>query len=126
MNGMLRVLQIEDSESDASLIVRLLEKAGYQVEAHRVEEAEQMLSALNRQAWDLVTADHHMARFDAPGALRILHEAGVDIPFIVVSGNIGEELAVAMMKSGAHDYVPKDNLSRLVPAVQRELREAAS
>ncbi len=126
MRQILRVLQVEDSESDAALIVRLLERAGYSVEAHRLEDPEAMRAALQRRTWDIVIADHQMACFDAPGALEILHETGLDIPFVVVSGSIGEELAVRMMKSGAHDYVLKDNLSRLVPAVERELREAQS
>ena len=126
MKETLRVLQVEDSESDAALIVRLLKNAGYDVHSQQVEDPEEMRSALERQDWDVVIADHSMARFDAPGALRILHETGRDIPFIVVPGSIGEELAVEMMKSGAHDYVLKDKLARLVPAVERELREARS
>ena len=126
MSETLRVLQVEDSESDAALIVRLLEKAGYDVRSERVEDPEDMRAALHRHAWDVIIADHSMARFDAPGALRALHEASLDIPFIVVSGSIGADLAVRMMKSGAHDYVLKDDLTRLVPAVERELREARS
>jgi DNA-binding NtrC family response regulator len=126
MSETLRVLQVEDSESDAGLILRRLELAGYDVHSQRVEAPDTMRDALALDEWDIVIADHHMARFDAPGALRILHESGRDIPFIVVSGSIGEELAVAMMKSGAHDYVLKDRLARLVPAVERELREAIS
>ncbi len=124
MKETLRLLQVEDSVSDAALIVRLLEKGGYDVRYERVEDAGEMRAALEREAWDVILADHQMTQFDAPGALRILHEVGQDIPFIIVSGSIGEELAVAMMKSGAHDYVNKDNLSRLVPAVAREIREA--
>ena len=126
MSQFLRLLQVEDSESDAALVVRQLERAGYQVHAKRLEDAQEMRDTLQRETWDVIIADHHMARLDAPGALRILHETGLDIPFIVVSGSIGEELAVAMMKSGAHDYVLKDNLTRLVPAVERELRDAES
>jgi two-component system cell cycle sensor histidine kinase/response regulator CckA len=122
----LRVLHVEDSETDAALIVRLLEKAGYQVQVERVEDAPVMRAALGRQAWDVVIADYRLPRFDAPAALRTLREAGLDIPFIVVSGTIGEDLAVAMMKAGAHDYLMKNNLARLAPAVEREIREAAS
>jgi two-component system cell cycle sensor histidine kinase/response regulator CckA len=124
MSETLRILQVEDSESHAELIVRLFENAGCRVHAQRVEDAEEMRAALNRDAWDVVIADHEMAHFDAPGALRILQESGRDIPFIVTSESIGEELAVAMMKSGVHDHVLKHNLARLVPAVERELREA--
>ncbi|MCW5978716.1 MAG: EAL domain-containing protein [Bryobacteraceae bacterium] len=124
MNKPLRVLQIEDSESDAALVVRLLEKAGYDVRAERVEEAGQMRAALATSAWDVVIADYHLPRFDAPAALRILHDSGRDIPFIVVSGAVGESVAVELMKAGAHDYVMKNNLPRLAPAVERELREA--
>jgi two-component system, cell cycle sensor histidine kinase and response regulator CckA len=126
MNETLRVLQVEDSESDAALIARLLQKAGYDVCFRRVEDAHGMRAALEGAVWDVIIADHHMSRFDAPGALRILHETGQDIPFLIVSGSIGEELAVAMMKSGAHDYLNKDNLARLVPAVAREIREVRS
>ncbi len=126
MSETLRVLQVEDSESDGALIARLLEKAGYRIHSKRVEDPEEMRLQLAGDTWDVIIADHRMARFDAPGALRVLHETGRDIPFILVSGSIGEEQAVAIMKSGAHDYIQKDNLARLVPAVQRELREARS
>ena len=126
MSKLLRLLQVEDSESDAALIVRLLERAGYEVQAERVEEAAEMRAALTRECWDAIIADHRMAHFDAPGALQVLHETGLDIPFIVVSGSIGEELAVSLMKSGAHDYLLKHDLARLAPAVEREIREARS
>ena len=126
MSEILRVLQVEDSESDAALIVRLLEKSGYTVHAERVEDAEPMRQALARQDWDVVIADYHLPQFDAAAALEILHECGRDIPFIVVSGMIGEDRAVEMMRAGAHDYVLKDRIARLVPAVQREIREAQS
>ncbi|MDR3700570.1 MAG: response regulator [Candidatus Sulfopaludibacter sp.] len=120
----LRLLQVEDSESDAALVVRLLRKAGYDVHSKRVDGPGDMRAALDTEAWDVIIADHRMGQFDAPGALKILHETGRDIPFIVASGSIGEELAVTMMKSGAHDYVLKNNLARLAPAVDREIREA--
>jgi len=124
MNEELRLLQVEDSESDASLMIRRLESAGYDVHAERVEDAGAMRSALGRQTWDVVISDHQLPQFDAPRALGILQETGQDIPFIVVSGAIGEETAVAMMKAGAHDYLLKENLARLAPAVRREIREA--
>jgi two-component system, cell cycle sensor histidine kinase and response regulator CckA len=126
MSEILRVLQVEDSESDAALIVRLMEKSGYIVHAERVEDAEPMRQALARQDWDVVLADYHLPQFDAVAALQILHESGRDIPFIVVSGMIGEDLAVEIMRAGAQDYVLKDRIARLAPAVQREIREAQS
>jgi hypothetical protein len=124
MTEPLRILQIEDSESDAGLIVRQMEREGYQVEARRVEDAGEMRRALDEKEWDVVVSDHQMAQFDAPAALLILQESGLDIPFLVVSGAIGEELAVALMKSGAHDYLLKSDLARLAPAVEREIRDA--
>ena len=126
MGKPLRVLQVEDSESDAALIVRLLEKAQYEVHSQRVEDAAEMRAALASQTWDVIIADYRLPGFDAPGALRILHETGEDVPFLVVSANIGEALAVEMMRSGAHDYLMKDNLARLAPAVEREVREASA
>jgi signal transduction histidine kinase len=126
MSEILRVLQIEDSESDAALIIRLLKKSGYLVHAERVEDAEPMRQALARQDWDVVIADYQLPQFDAAAALEILQESGRDIPFIVVSGNIGEDRAVEMMRAGAHDYVLKDRIARLVPAVRRETLDAQS
>ena len=120
----LAVLIVEDSESDAQLVVRLLHKAGYKVAYQQVETAEQMRAALEKQAWDIVISDYSLPHFDGPAALALLHEKGLDIPFIVVSGTMGEETAVVMMKSGAHDYLVKGNLARLVPAVERELAQA--
>ncbi len=126
MNNDLRVLIVEDSESDAELIIQQLTKKGYGISFERVETAAAMKASLQKQTWDIVVADHRLPQFSAPAALELLHESGLDIPFIVVSGTIGEETAVKMMRSGAHDYVMKNNLSRLVPAVQRELQEAKS
>jgi PAS domain S-box-containing protein len=126
MSKPLRLLQIEDSESDADLITRLLMQAGFEVFSHRVEDAEGLRHALADPTWDVIVADFHLPGFDAPGALRILQECGLDIPCIVVSGIMGEDTAVEMMKSGAHDYLTKNNLTRLAPAVERELAEARS
>jgi two-component system cell cycle sensor histidine kinase/response regulator CckA len=126
MGDVLHVLQVEDSNSDATLILRVLTKAGYDVQSQRVEDPEEMREALSRGSWDVIISDHCMANFDAPAALCVLHESGHDIPFIVVSGSIGEELAAALMKSGAHDYILKDHLARLAPVVEREIREARS
>ena len=125
MSKPLTVLQVEDSESDAALIVRLLENAGYDVRSERVETAPRMRAALEKQAWDAIIADYHLPQFDAPSALAVLRDTGLDIPFIVVSGAVGEDRAVAMMKAGAHDYLMKSSLLRLVPAVEREIQEAA-
>ena len=124
MSEVLRVLQVEDSESDAALIVRILEKAGYRVQAERVEDAAAMRAALTGKRWDAVIADYHLPGFEAPAALATLHQTGLDLPFIVVSGTMGEDVAVGMMKAGAHDYLIKDHLARLAPAVEREVREA--
>lgn len=125
MSKPLRVLQVEDSESDAELILRLLTQAGFDVSSQRVEDAQGLRHALENSSWDVIVADYHLPGFDAPGALRILQECQMDIPCIVVSGKMGEDTAVEMMKSGAHDYLTKNNLTRLVPAVERELAEAA-
>lgn len=124
MSELLRLLQVEDSERDAAFVVRILEKAGYLVQSQRVEDAEAMRAALEKRTWDAIIADYRLPRFDAPAALVILHQSGLDLPFIVVSGKIGEELAVALMKAGAHDYLMKDRLNRLAPVVEREIGEA--
>ncbi len=124
MSEPLRLLHVEDSLSDAAFTERALTKAGYAVHSERVVNARQMRAALARQSWDLIIADYRLPEFDAPGALSVLQETGQDIPFIVVSGAMGEELAVAMMKAGAQDYLLKDDLARLAPAVEREIRDA--
>ncbi|MCX5976778.1 MAG: PAS domain S-box protein [Coprothermobacterota bacterium] len=127
MGKPLAVLLVEDSKSDAELLVRLLSKTGYEVRYERVETADQMRAALDLEeqpAWDLVIADYSLPQFDAPAALEILHKTNLDLPFIVVSGSIGEEIAVEMMRAGAHDYLMKGNLARLAPAVERELAQA--
>jgi PAS domain S-box-containing protein len=120
----LRVLVVEDSESDTALVIRLLEQDGYATTHLRVETAEDMAAALRDGAWDIVLSDYSMPRFDAPRALEVLQASRLDVPFIVVSGSIGEDIAVQMMKAGASDYVMKDKPARLVQAVVRELREA--
>jgi diguanylate cyclase (GGDEF)-like protein/PAS domain S-box-containing protein len=120
----LAVLIVEDSENDAQLIVHLLQKAGYEVISEQVETAEQMSSALEERTWNIVISDYNLPQFNGRAALELLKEKQQDIPFIVVSGMLGEESAVAMMKAGAHDYLMKNNLARLVPAVERELEQA--
>lgn len=120
-----RVLIVEDSEDDALLVLRELRKGGYHPAVfHRVETAEEMRARLVEQPWDLIIADFAMPRFTALAALEVIEETGLDLPFIVVSGTIGEETAVGAMKAGAHDYIMKGNLKRLIPAIERELREA--
>lgn len=121
---MLHVLIIEDSESDADLIIRLLMRAGYSIHYERVETADEMNAALDIMAWDIVISDYKLPQFNASVALTLLQKTDLDIPFIVVSGTIGEETAVELMKAGAHDYLMKDKLARLAPAVKRELDEA--
>ncbi len=120
----LRVLMVEDSVDDAALVLRELERGGFAVTAKRVETEEAMASALIREEWDVILSDHALPVFSAPTALGVLKDVGKDVPFIVVSGAIGEEMAVLLMRTGAHDYVMKDNLARLAPAVKRELRDA--
>jgi len=124
MKPALRIIIIEDSPDDALLVVREVEHAGYIVQAQRVQTAEELRDALAQGTWDLVLADYSLPHFSATEGLAILKETGLDVPFIIVSGKIGEEMAVQLMKGGAADYVMKDRLSRLAPAVQRELREA--
>ena len=126
MSVPLRVLMVEDSEDDTLLIARQLRHGGYELSIERVDTLEAFDVALSRQPWDAIIADYSMPRFSGLAALKRLQESGLDLPFIVVSGTIGEAIAVEAMKAGAHDYVMKDNLARLVPAVQRELREAES
>ncbi|GAF83264.1 unnamed protein product, partial [marine sediment metagenome] len=124
MGKPLRVLIVEDSEDDALLVIREVERGGYETTFERVETAEAMTAALEKQAWDIIITDYKMPHFSAPEALDLFKETGLDLPFIVVSGTIGEETAVATMKAGAHDYLMKGNLTRLVPAIERELHEA--
>jgi len=126
MKPSLSVLIVEDSEFDAQMTVSLLRKGGYDVTFERVETAAAMKSALAARRWDVVLADYNLPEFNATAALEVLQETGLDLPFLIVSGGIGEDIAVAAMKAGAHDYLMKGNLNRLVPAVERELREAAN
>lgn len=124
MNKPLRVLVVEDSEDDTLLLIWTLKRSGYDPTYERVETAAMMKAALARQSWDLIVTDYTMPKFNALEALAILKESGHDIPFIIVSGTIGEERAVAAMKAGAHDYLKKGQLARLSPIIERELREA--
>ncbi len=120
----LRILAIEDSEEDVLFLLRELKRGGYEPELERVDTAEAMVSAIGRKKWDVIISDYIMPQFSGLRALDILKASGVDIPFLIVSGKIGEDIAVEAMKAGAHDYIVKGNLTRLVPAVEREIRES--
>jgi PAS domain S-box-containing protein/putative nucleotidyltransferase with HDIG domain len=120
----LRVLMIEDSEDDAQLLIRDLKKGGYNPLYERVETAAAMKKALQEKQWDIILCDYNMPQFNAPSAIAVLKEANIDIPLLIVSGAIGEETAVECMLSGAQDFIMKGNLSRLCPAIARELKEA--
>ena len=124
MSRPLRVLIVEDSKDDALLLLRQLRRGGYDPSFERVDTPAAMRAALDQQTWDIVIADYAMPHFSAPAALELLKAKEIDLPFIIVSGAIGEETAVAAMKTGAHDYMMKDNLARLSPAIERELYEA--
>ena len=124
MKRPLQVLVIEDSADDAALLEIELQRAGYAPVCHRVETPAALTAALERQKWDLIIADYRLPDFDGLAALALVKEKGLELPFIIVSGYITEETAVAAMKAGAYDYVMKDKLARLGPAVERELRDA--
>ncbi len=124
MGAPLRVLIVEDSEDDVILLVRELRRGGYDPTFERVDTPEAMKAELDAKIWDVVIADYVMPCFSGLAALSLLHQTGLDIPFIIASGKMGEDTAVEVMKAGAHDYILKGNLSRLVPAIRRELREA--
>jgi PAS domain S-box-containing protein len=124
-----RVLLVEDSENDAMLLLRELRRGGYKPLSQRVCTPEDMKEALRAadatdEPFQVVISDYYMPRFSAPDALRLLRDLGYDLPFIVVSGKIGEDAAVGIMKAGADDYLSKESMSRLCPAIERELREA--
>ncbi|MBI1776724.1 MAG: response regulator [Proteobacteria bacterium] len=125
MSTPLRVLIVEDDPRDAALLVRELERGGYELTTIRVDTPEAMADAIEKQTWDVVISDYAMPRFSAQAALALVKNSGIDLPFIVVSGTVGEETAVEAMRAGAHDFMPKDKFARLRPAIARELREAA-
>lgn len=124
--GRLRLLLIEDSAFDAGMIVRLLGQAGFIVEARRVEDESGLQTALREETWNAVISDHNLPDFSSTEALLIYQRSGMDAPFIIVSGRIGEDVAVEAMLAGADDYVLKSNLGRLPPALRRGLRAAES
>lgn len=120
----LLVLMVEDSEDDAMMTVRELERGGYKVHWERVDTEAAMKKALwDKQHWDVILCDYNMPKFSAKRALEIVHESSLDIPFIIISGVIGEEIAVEAMKAGVHDYLMKGKLAHLVSAIEREMRE---
>jgi DNA-binding NtrC family response regulator len=120
----LRAIMVEDSQDDARLLAHELERANFDLTWERVETADTLKDALGRGGWQVVFCDFTMPRFSGHTALQMVRESGLDLPFIYVSGTIGEDLAVEAMKAGAHDYVMKNNLARVAPAVQRALRES--
>ncbi len=120
----LRLLMIEDNPDDEALILRAIRKGGFNVEHVRVDNGEDLLAVLKSKDWDIVLSDYQMPEFNGLAALKIVKQRNKDLPFIVVSGTIGEEVAVEAMRSGAQDYLMKDNLTRLVPAIRRELADA--
>src|SRR5579859_874788 len=122
----IHVLMVEDSESDADLIEFELRRAGYKLRTRRVVTAREMSAALDGGAADVIICDFTLPQFSAPAALELVKARGLDVPFIVVSGSIGDQTAVEIMRAGAHDYVMKENLARLGMVVKRELREAAA
>ncbi|MBM3944126.1 MAG: response regulator [SAR202 cluster bacterium] len=124
MSTPLRILMTEDSEDDAIIIVRMISRAGYQVTFERADSINAFHAALTQQKWDIILADYNVPTVEAPEALRLIARMEADIPVIVVSGVRGEEVAVQVMRAGARDFVGKDELFRLVPAIDRELKEA--
>ena len=122
----LRVLIVEDSTDDAALLVRELEQNGFKLSSERVDTAAAMLSALKNKRWDIILSDYIIPEFGGIEALKIAQQSDRDLPFIVVSGKVGEEMLVEAMKAGASDFVLKDRLGRLSAAVKRELTDAAA
>jgi len=124
MGNLLRVLIVEDSENDTEVMLRELRRGGYEVEHQRVETRSAMHAALSQGGWDLVLCDYTLPLFSARDALQTLQESELDLPFIVISGTIAEESAVEMLKAGAHDFIVKGRFARLLPAIERERKDA--
>ncbi|MFN5815224.1 MAG: response regulator, partial [Pseudanabaena sp.] len=123
MSDTVNVLIIEDSEDDAILIVRSLRQSGFVLTWERVQTVEELNQALTNRTWDVIISDYNLPKMNAPMALEIVKQSQLDLPFIVVSGTIGETLAVDLMRAGANDYLMKGSLARLAEAVRREIRE---
>ena len=119
MSSVLRVLMIEDNEEEALRVLDALREGGYELTRLRVDSPDALRAALRGAPWDLVTADSDVAGLGSTAALNLLHDTGLDIPFLVVSGEVSEEDAVRLMRAGAHDVILKQNLARLAPAVRR-------
>src|SRR5512133_714709 len=119
----LRVLMVDDSDDDIQLIIRELKKGGYNPVYERVETADAMKKNIEEKQLDIILCDYEMPKFNAPSAIAVLKETNIDIPIIIVSGTIGEDVAIECMRLGAQDYIMKGNLSRLGPAIARELEE---
>src|SRR5438046_8563997 len=124
MSTLLRVLIVDDSYDDATLVVLALRREGYDPDYERVTTADGMRAALERREWDVVLSDYMVPSFGALPALELLHDVGLDLPFIIMSGTIDEAMAVEALRAGAHDFVLKDKLARLAPAIAREMRDA--
>jgi PAS domain S-box-containing protein len=125
MSKSLNTLILEDSQSDVFLLLRELKRGGFEVNHLRIDSADALAAALNKGQWDIILSDYYMPGFDALAAIKIVKEQGLDLPIILISGTVDEDIAVAAMKAGASDFFSKNNMARLVPAVERELRESA-
>src|SRR5579871_4538388 len=122
--GKLRVLLVEDNPDDAELVILEIRRAGYQPLFRRVQTGDELTAALTNETWEVIVSDHSLPKFSAPEAFAIVRGLGIDIPFIIVSGTVGEEVAVQAMRTGVHDFLLKGHLKRLVAAIEREIREA--
>ncbi len=120
----LKLLLIEDNDDDALLLERILKKDGFNLEIKRIQSEEEMLQAISEETFDIVISDYSLPKFSGPRAFEIFKTKKIDIPFILLSGNVGEDIAVSMMKAGVHDYIMKENLKRIIPAIKRELEES--
>src|SRR5260370_39437819 len=125
MTESVRVLVVEDSEDDSTLLVRELSRGGFDVDHQRVDTPTSMTVALENGKWDLVICDYSMPSFSGLEALKLLRTTDSEVPFIFLSGALGEDIAVEALKKGAQDYVTKSNMKRLLHAIRRELKEAA-
>ncbi len=126
MNKTLRVLNVDDCQQDVALLTRFLTRSGSEIVSDRVDNAKAMTLALESREWDVVLCDYTMPNFNALAALALMKKMKRDIPFIIISGSVGEAMAVEAMRAGAHDYLMKDNLARLGPTIDRELQEAGN
>ena len=126
MLSVVNILLVEDSEQDASLIIRQLQKAGFNTIHKLVDSAADLINALQQQSWDIIISDYRIPGFGGPQALKMVKDHDSDIPFILISGTVGEDIAVMMMRQGANDYLMKDNLVRLGAVVQNELAGAVA